>query len=77
MVEKNQFEMKKIVDAQGNEHIIVLECLIRERKFIITSDKKIFEKDEEGNVKECTTKDEETEFLSKYLKEPKSLDIEL
>lgn len=77
MSEKDQFKAKKILDEQGNEHVIALECEIRGRKFIITTDKKIFEKDEKGNIKECTSQDQETEFLSKYLKEPKSLDIEL
>lgn len=77
MKEKNQFETKKISDSQGNEHVIALECEIRGRKFIITTDKKIFEKDENGSIKVCTQSDEETKFLSKYLEEPKSLDIEL
>ena len=43
MSEKDQFKAKKILDEQGNEHVIALECEIRGRKFIITTDKKIFE----------------------------------
>ena len=77
MSEKDQFKAKKILDEQGNEHVIALDWEIRGRKFIITTDKKIFEKDENGSIKVCTQSDEETKFLSKYLEEPKSLDIEL
>lgn len=77
MNNNNQFEIKKIVDTKGKEHIIALECDIKGRNFIITTDKKIFEKDEKGKIKECINKNDETEFLLRYVKEPESLDIEL
>ena len=77
MLYNNNLEVKKICDEEGIEHNIVMECEIRGRKFIITIDKKIFEKDENENYKECTKNDEETKFLVKYLEEPKSLDVEL
>lgn len=77
MVNKEKYQAKRVLDSEGKEHVVALECEIRGRKFIITTDKKIFEKNSDNVIKECTNQDEETKFLAKYLEEPKSLDIEL
>ena len=58
------------------EDSIIAECEIKGRNFVITTDKRIFEKDKEGNYKEYLEEDPETAFLKKYVKPPKSLDIE-
>lgn len=58
------------------EDSIIAECEIKGRNFVITVDKKIFEKDKDGNYKEYLEDDPETAFLKKYVKPPKSLDIE-
>lgn len=71
-----ELDVKKIYDDNGNEYIVAIECEIRGRKFCITTDRKIFEMDKAKNYKECTKEDEVTEFLSKYTKPSKSLDIE-
>lgn len=77
MMNKEKYQAERVLDSEGKEHVVALECEIRGRKFIITTDKKIFEKNAKDVIRECTNEDEETRFLSKYLEEPKSLDIEL
>ena len=77
MIDEEKYKAKRIVDSEGKEHIIVLECEIRGRKFIVTTNKKIFERNEENIIRECTNQDEEIKFLSKYLEEPKILDVKL
>lgn len=74
MEELNAGNSRVFEDGQGNQQAIAFECEINGRTFIITASKKIFEK-VEGSYRECTEKDEETQFLSKYLKPPKSLDV--
>lgn len=58
-----------------DEKKIALELNINNRNFVITVDKKVFEKDENGKLYECLEKDTDVQLLSKYLKPPKSLDI--
>lgn len=72
-------EMEKVgsrifEDDKGEKQTVAFECEINGRTFIITANKKIFEKVDDS-YKECTEKDEETKFLSKYLKPSKSLDV--
>ncbi len=71
-MEKNS---KKIIDTNGKEHISVAKCELNNRFFVITVDKKIFEKDNEGNFKECLENDDTIILLKEYIKSPKSLDI--
>lgn len=74
----NQGEPNKIIDQDGNEHISAVECEINGRIFVITTSRKIFEKGKDGvSYKECTADDEETKFLQKYVKAPRSLDVEI
>lgn len=74
---EKQNELRKIVDKGGIEHVVALEFETNGRVFFITSSKKIFERSENNQYRECTVSDEETRFLSKYLKSPKSLDVEI
>lgn len=59
------------------EETVIAECSIKGRNFVITVDKKIYEKDSDGNYKECLPDDPETNFLKKYTEPPKSLDIDM
>lgn len=53
----------------------IAECTINNRTFVITADKRIYEK--VGNkYTKCSENDKETEFLKKYIQPPKSLDID-
>lgn len=74
MNEIKKIDSKSFKDDQGEKQTVAFECKINERTFVITADKKIFEKVDDS-YKECTEKDEETKFLSKYLKPSKSLDV--
>ena len=58
-----------------DEKKIALELNIHNRNFVITVDKKVFEKDENGEFYECSSEDKDVQALNKYLKPPKSLDI--
>lgn len=69
-------KLKSFEDLEGQTHEIAFECEINGRKFIITTGRKIFEKNEDS-YRECTQEDKETEFLAKYTAPAKSLDIEL
>lgn len=69
--------VEKFVSESGEEHVIALKCDINNRTFIITTDKKIFEKNKDGEYRECTENDKETVFLRKYTAPPRSLDIEM
>lgn len=69
-------EIPEIISAEDMEKRKIAECTIKNRNFVITADKKIFEKCEDGNYKECSEDDEETSFLRKYTAPPKSLDID-
>lgn len=73
---EENLKLKSFEDSEGQEHEIVFECEINGRKFVITTNKKIFEKNE-NSYRECTSEDKETEFLTKYTAPAKSLDIEL
>lgn len=66
---------KEFEDGQGEKQITAFQCEIRGRVFIITTSRRIFERIGDG-YRECTSEDEETKFLSKYIEPPKSLDIE-
>ena len=70
--------MKNINEREGsnNELDIITECTINGRTFVITTDKKIYEKNKDNNYRECSKDDEETAFLRKYTEPPKSLDID-
>ncbi len=70
MNEENQKNLKDIEDS------VIAECSIKGRKFVITVDKKIYEKNANGKYKECLEDDPETNFLKKYTEPPKSLDVE-
>lgn len=56
---------------------IITECTINERTFVITADKKIYERDKNNNYRECSKDDKETAFLRRYTEPPKSLDIDM
>jgi len=58
-----------------DEKKIALQLKINQRDFIITVDKKVFEKDKNGKLHKCSENDKDVQSLSKYLKPPKSLDI--
>lgn len=58
-----------------DEKKIALELNINHRNFVITVDKKVYEKDENGKLQECLEEDKDVQLLSKYLKPPKSLDV--
>lgn len=58
-----------------DEKKIALQLKINQRDFIITVDKKIFEKDENGKLHQCSKNDKDVQALDKYLKPPKSLDV--
>lgn len=58
-----------------DEKKIALQLKINNRNFMITVDKKVFEKKENGGWQECSKEDEDVRSLNKYLKSPKSLDI--
>lgn len=64
--------MKKI---EIDERKIALQVTINHRNFVITIDKKVFEKDENGKFHKCSRWDREAQALKPYLKPPKSLDI--
>ncbi len=70
MSEENQKNSKDIEDS------VIAECSIKGRKFVITVDKKIYEKASDGRYKECLENNPETYFLKKYTEPPKSLDVE-
>lgn len=57
------------------ESSIIAECTINDRTFVITVDKKIFERTK-GEYIECHEKDIDIDILRKYIKPPKSLDID-
>ena len=65
--------MKKSKDIEKS---IIAECTIQGKKVIITSDKKIYEKSENGNYIECLDNNHEINLLRKYAQPPKSLDID-
>lgn len=69
--------MENLSEEKQSELDIIAECTINERTFVITADKKIFERDKNNQYKECSENDKETEFLKKYIKPPKSLDIDM
>lgn len=54
---------------------IALQLEINHRNFVITVDKRVFEKVENGKWQECSKEDKDVQALNKYLKPPKSLDI--
>lgn len=58
-----------------DEKKIALKLKVNGRNFAITVDKKVFEKDANGNWQECSREDKDVRLLNKYLKPPKSLDI--
>lgn len=58
------------------ESSIISECTINDRTFVITVDKKIFERTKKGDYIECHEKDVNIDILRKYINLPKSLDIE-
>lgn len=64
------------INEKNEELNIIAECTINNRTFVITADKKIYEKNENNQYRECSEDDKETEFLRRYTKEPKSLDID-
>lgn len=68
---------KELKSKDENELDIITECTINDRTFVITADKKIYEKDRNNKYKEYSEDNEETAFLKKYTEPPKSLDIEL
>ena len=70
-----ELKLKSFNDSQGEKQEIAFECEINGRKFVITTNRKIFEK-KENSYRECTTEDEETKFLVKYTAPAKSLDID-
>lgn len=59
-----------------NELDIITECTIKGRTFVITTDKKIYEKCEDNKYRKCSKDDKETEFLKRYTQPPESLDID-
>ncbi len=67
--------MEDIVEKSENELMIIANCTIKGRKFVITVDKKVYVKGKDNKYREYSNYDEKTEFLKKYTKEPKSLDI--
>lgn len=58
-----------------DEKKIALKLNVNGRNLAITVDKRVFEKDTNGNWQECPKNDKDGQLLSKYLKPPKSLDI--
>lgn len=64
--------------SENNQDLnIIAECTVNNRTFVITADKKIYEKNSNNEYRECSEDDKETEFLRKYTREPKSLDIDM
>lgn len=68
--------MDYYLDNNEKEYSKIAGCIIKNRNFIITVDKKIFEEDKDGNYRECTETEIITEILKKYTQSPKSLDVE-
>lgn len=58
-----------------DENQIAVKLEINNRNFVVTVDKKIFEKDKAGKYIECSKNDDDVEKISKHLKTPRSLDI--
>lgn len=58
-----------------DEKKIALKLNVNDRNLAITVDKRVFEKDANGNWQECLENDKDVQLLRKYLKPPKSLDI--
>lgn len=75
-MENKESKMPEVISEDDIGKRKIAECTIKDRIFVITVDKKIFKKCEDGNYKECSEEDEETGFLRKYTKPPKSLDID-
>lgn len=58
-----------------DENQIAVKIEINNRNFVVTIDKKIFEKIEDGKYIECSKKDEDVKKIREHLKTSKSLDI--
>ncbi len=69
-------EKPQILNSEEVKNVTIAECTIRNRNFVITVDKRIFEKCKDGSYKECLKYDEDTNALRKFTEPPKSLDIE-
>ncbi len=69
-------EVPQKLDSESLKKIAIAECTIKDRNFVITTDKKIFVKCEDGSYEECLEDDEDVSILRRYTKPPKSLDIE-
>lgn len=57
------------------EKLIIAKCVIKNKTFVITADKKIFEKTVDGKYIECDKNDVDIDILKKYIEPPKGLDI--
>ena len=72
----NILEKKKIKDEDGNEHRIAFSVELKEKEVAVCLDKSVFVKNKDGFYEKCKKDDEISKILEKYLKEPKSLDVE-
>lgn len=74
--QNQESKMPEVISKDDMEKRKIAECTIKDKTFVITVDKKIFRKCDDGSYKECSEDDEETSFLRKYTAPPKSLDID-